>query len=163
VIHTERQGWTHPGNNDNASIKLFQRRSRRIAVLVEIQSAKSPSQISVLQHTLGAPTTITPEITEPIHALTDANREMSSDAVAAIHGDTPGMQKISVTSVNTTHHRLGDKVPSPITAFPLTREQIPNRAAFPIAHRTTGWSRTVFPDEGSFVLGARRWVWGWRG
>jgi hypothetical protein len=80
---------------------------------------------------------------------------MSSEAIARIVSEMPGMPKISSSSVDTVHHQLGYKFLPPITAFPLNNDQTENRFVFAGAHTTTDWSKPVFTDESSFVLGAR--------
>jgi hypothetical protein len=52
---------------------------------------KDPSQISVLDHTIGAPTKPLPDVMERINEHTTANHGMSSDALAKIIEATPGM------------------------------------------------------------------------
>jgi transposase len=118
-----------------------------------------PSEIYQLYHAIGAPKKITPEVTRRIDQLTAANREMPSEAIARIVSETPGIPKISSVSVDTVRHQLGYTFLPPITAFPLNNDQIENRFMFAGAHNATGWSKTVFTDESSFVLGARGWVW----
>jgi hypothetical protein len=74
-----------------------------------------PSQIYVLHHPLGAPTKICSEVLDRINALAASNREMSSAALAEIITATPAMDKLSATSVDRAHHRLGYKFLPPIT------------------------------------------------
>jgi hypothetical protein len=52
---------------------------------------EDPSQISILGHTIGAPTKLLPDVMERINELTAANRAMSSDVLAKISEATPGM------------------------------------------------------------------------
>jgi hypothetical protein len=96
-----------------------------------------PSEIYQLHHAIGAPKKITPEVTRWIDQLTAANREMPSEAIARIVSETPGMPKISSSSVNTVRRQLGSKFLVPITAFPLNNDQIENRFVFAGAHSAT--------------------------
>jgi hypothetical protein len=118
-----------------------------------------PSEIYRLHHAIGAPKTITPEVTRLIDQFTAANREMPSEAIARIVSETSGMSKICSSSVNTVRHQLCYKFPPSITTFPLNNDQIENWFVFAEAHSATDWSKTVFTDESSFALGARGWVW----
>jgi hypothetical protein len=118
-----------------------------------------PSEIYRLYHVIGAPKTITPEVTRWIDQLTAANREMPSEAIARIVSETPGTPKISASSTDTVCHQLGCKFLPPVTAFPLNNDQIENLFVFAGALSATDSSKTVFTDERSFVLGARGWLW----
>jgi hypothetical protein len=120
-----------------------------------------PSEIYQLYHAIGAPKKIIPEATRRIDQLRPANREMPSEAIARIVSETPGMPKISSSSVDTVHHQLDYKFLPPITAFPLNNDQIEDRFMFAGAHSATDCSKTVFTHENSFVRSARGWVW-WR-
>jgi hypothetical protein len=69
----------------------------RPEVIREVHAAldADPSEIYRLHHAIGAPKKITPEVTRRIDQLTAANREMSSEAIARIVSETPGMPKIA--------------------------------------------------------------------
>jgi hypothetical protein len=121
------------------------------------------SEIFSSVHPLGAPKKITPEVTARIDEITSANRKMSSESVAQIIRGTEGMPKISASSVRTICHQRGSKFMSPLTTFPLTEDQITRRRAFASAHIDSDWTKTVFTDESSFVLGSRGWIWRRRG
>jgi hypothetical protein len=119
----------------------------------------NPNEIYRLHHAIGAQKTITPEVTRSIDQLAAANREMPSEVIARIVSETSGMPKIWSSSVDTVRHQLGYKFPPSITPFPLNNDQIENWFVFAGAYSATDWSKTVFTDNGSFVLGARGWVW----
>jgi hypothetical protein len=71
--------------------------------------AADPSQIHFLCHALGAPTKLRSEVLDRINTLPTSNRKMSSAAVTEIITATPGMDKLSATSVIRARHRLGYK------------------------------------------------------
>jgi hypothetical protein len=77
---------------------------------VRAAHAADPSQIYVLRHALGAPTKLRSEVLDRINTLTVSNREMSSVAIAEIITATPGMDKLSATSIDRACHRLGHKL-----------------------------------------------------
>jgi hypothetical protein len=68
-----------------------------------------PSQIYILHRAFGAPTKLHSEVMDRINTFTASNCEMSSVAFAEIITATPGIDKLSATSVNRARHRLGYK------------------------------------------------------
>jgi hypothetical protein len=80
---------------------------------------------------------------------------MPSDAIAQIVTHTPGMPKLSASTVDSVRHQLGYKFLPPITTFPLTPDQIVKPLEFAMANIAIDWSKIVFTDESPFVLGAR--------
>jgi hypothetical protein len=84
---------------------------------------------------------------------------MPSTAIAQIVTHKLDMPKLSASTVDSVRHQLGDKFMPPITAFPLTPDQIAKRLEFVMANVAPDWFKTAFTDKNSFVLGARCWVW----
>jgi hypothetical protein len=70
-----------------------------------------------------------------------------------------------LTTIFRIRHNLGFIFLPPIATFSLNIAQIARRLQFAQYHLTEGtdWSRPIFTDESSFVLGDRRWIWRRRG
>jgi hypothetical protein len=79
------------GGKSNTSIARNCGHGRDVIRQIRAALEEEPSQISVLFHTIGAPTKLLPDVMERINEPPAANRAMSSNAIPRIIGATPGM------------------------------------------------------------------------
>jgi hypothetical protein len=107
----------------------------------------------------------TPEICSRVEEITRANRNLSCIAIAQAITDSSDQLSISSTTIFRIRRNLGFNFLPPIATFSLNIAQIVRRLQFAQHHLTEGtdWSKTLFTDESSFILGDRRWIWRRRG